>query len=622
LKSRTGSGSLRVLGMRADAKRSARWQRLDYQDESRLLSLAESTGDLGDLTLDVMTHLPLRIASWRTIRSRLENRLLVAETSERRHYLEGVLQWVPRVKPQDVSADVSALPPTGPNQRVRSDLDIRWMKAHAPGCVLLSDVELTRAAARAKRQLPELHQLAKALLSVNPWSSDRRKTSSIGKLDPNTVTALFGLLRAEEYWIVNSLVVQIAANSRFRPDIRGLFRVYWRTLANYAKKTKRPLDSRLLVDRDYDDDALCWRASQIAWCVSRGGISHVVEGLRIELGSSDLKERTAAVALIADAADYSVQRGPALFGGGAAPPRLAPNNPFLVVSEAVSGFEPVDIYEERRGGDAAPGGSPVCSAGPITLGDSFSGPKRESPFEVLGRTRREDSAGADTGGPAECERYTDLTLYEEHLYASDDLATATTVAAETPLVAGRLYTLEVAIRLKRTGIDASRSAPRAVTNPREDAEDLTVYILAESYSAVLEIPEPFRRITWPYDADSDSALFRLIVQTSNQAECTIDVRLYDGALDLLDRVALSVTVVPRHEQILRTPGIPAMHLAWPDTEPGIPHIDPNAPPRQLSVNVRRQRPASSSRLCFEIAASTRPRFQSHARFSSQILNNS
>src|SRR5262249_31561810 len=131
------------------------------------------------------------------------------------------------------------------------------------------------------------------------------------------------------------LVAQIARQPQFRPELRGLFRLYWSTLATYAKGTGRQLGSWLLDDRN-NESALCWRAWQIAWCVSRGGVADVVSGLSTSLGSSDFDECTAAIALIADAADYCVQPEAALFGGGAAPDRLAPDSPLLIVAEPPS----------------------------------------------------------------------------------------------------------------------------------------------------------------------------------------------------------------------------------------------------------------------------------------------
>jgi hypothetical protein len=163
-----------------------------------------------------------------------------------------------------------------------------------------------------------------------------------------------------------------------------------------------------------------------------------------------------------------------------------------------------------------------------------------------------------------------------------------------PFVAAKHYTLEVAIRLKRTGIDADRDAPRSVKSPRQDKEDLTVYVLARAQWEGIEIEESLAKITWPYNADSEAALFRLNVKPvrgGDMSQGTVEVRLYDCSLDLLDTVRVFVTVVPADAEGKRIPGVPgipgvpARHLLWPDKEPGVPHIDPKSPPRLLSVNV-------------------------------------
>jgi HEAT repeat protein len=193
-----------------------------------------------------------------------------------------------------------------------------------------------------------------------------------------------------------------------------------------------------------------------------------------------------------------------------------------------------------------------------------------------------------TGLEAEPQRYTDLAIYEGSLYPGDDLATETKLSDSQPLVATRSYTLEVAIRLKRTGIDADRDAPRSVTNPRQDKEDLTVYVLARSQWDGIEIEESLAKITWPWNADSEVALFRLHVKPvrgGDMPQGTIEVRLYDRALDLLDIVRVFVTVVPPDAEGRRIPGLPPRHLLWPDKEPGVPHIDPQSPPRLLSIRV-------------------------------------
>ena len=159
---------------------------------------------------------------------------------------------------------------------------------------------------------------------------------------------------------------------------------------------------------------------------------------------------------------------------------------------------------------------------------------------------------------------------------------------EIPLEAGQDYTLETAIRLKRRGIDSSHLARRGVNNPRIDKEELTIYVLAKSNWPGIEIAESFARITWPYDADSESALFHLHVKglgREKMSQGEIDIRLYSGNLDLLDIVRVLVTVVPRLQERKGVPGISARHLLWPDKEPGFLDIDPNSPSRSLSIHV-------------------------------------
>jgi HEAT repeat protein len=188
----------------------------------------------------------------------------------------------------------------------------------------------------------------------------------------------------------------------------------------------------------------------------------------------------------------------------------------------------------------------------------------------------------------ELQRYTDLTIYEGHLYPSDDLRSANRLGDEIPLNVGNPYTLEVAIRLKRTGIGADQDSPRGVKNPRQDQEELTVYVLAESNWSGIEILEPFAKIRWPYNTDSESALFRLDVKPVERDDVwrgKIEVRLYSHSLDLLDIVGVFVTVVRPDLESRDLRGLRPQRLLWPDKEPGVPHIDPKAPPRRLSIHV-------------------------------------
>jgi len=187
---------------------------------------------------------------------------------------------------------------------------------------------------------------------------------------------------------------------------------------------------------------------------------------------------------------------------------------------------------------------------------------------------------------AEQPRYTDLTIYEGRLFSSADLDGAIRLADAQPLVIGRPYTLEVAIRLQRRGIDAQRRAP-SVENPRHDKEDLTVYVLVRPKWPAIEVNESFKQVKWPYNEDSESALFPLEVRSVSSAfmqSGDIEVRLFDGNLDLLDIVELFLVTVPEESQ-QPVPAVPGQQLSWPARKSGVPLIDPNSPLRSLSIDI-------------------------------------
>jgi hypothetical protein len=197
-----------------------------------------------------------------------------------------------------------------------------------------------------------------------------------------------------------------------------------------------------------------------------------------------------------------------------------------------------------------------------------------------------------SGGPPEPPRYTDLSIYQGKQYKGDSLAAAVRLSDDMPLVAGRDYTLEVAIRMKRRGIGADKDPTRAVKNPRRDKEHLTVYVLATSVGGgsdpVAEISEPFAKITWPYDSDSDSALFRFKTTLTRGAETskgTIQVRVYDKSLDLLDVVTAHFTIVDSAAIATSTRGVISQQVIWPSEGTGDLSIDPKSPERALSIHV-------------------------------------
>lgn len=169
-------------------------------------------------------------------------------------------------------------------------------------------------------------------------------------------------------------------------------------------------------------------------------------------------------------------------------------------------------------------------------------------------------------GYVEPPRYTDVTIYEDHLFEPEDLDGAVKVPDEVPLIANELYTLEVAIRLKRTGIQSDLPPEREVENPRKDEETLTIHVLATPVRG-FKITERLSTIKWSFNADSDSALFRLEVDEPDDAARpgSIEIRILDHSLNLLDIVMLEVGIVAEEGEKL-DPAVPARKLDWPDKD--------------------------------------------------------
>jgi HEAT repeat protein len=188
----------------------------------------------------------------------------------------------------------------------------------------------------------------------------------------------------------------------------------------------------------------------------------------------------------------------------------------------------------------------------------------------------------------EAPRYTDVEFYNGHLFPSDDLAAATAVPTGTSLAAGEIYTLCITIRAVREGVDAELLAPRPVRNPRKDKEPLSLYVLARAYLPGIKVTEPFETILWPYNEDSESALFRMETWPSGSGPISrgvIEVRIYDKSLDLLDIVKVQVSVVDQDWAEGTDQGSLSCHLVWPGRRTAPTHVYSNVHPRLLSIHV-------------------------------------
>ena len=187
---------------------------------------------------------------------------------------------------------------------------------------------------------------------------------------------------------------------------------------------------------------------------------------------------------------------------------------------------------------------------------------------------------------AESPRYTDVTIYEDHLFPGDDLDEAIKVPDDVPLVANELYTLEVAIRLNRTGIQSDLPPEREVENPREGEETLTIHVIATPLHG-FKIQERLSTISWPFNADSESALFQLEVDTPNDTTRpgSIEIRILDHSLNLLDIVTLDVAIVAEEGAKL-DPSVPLRQLDWPDKDREGLDLAGSSAPRLASIHVR------------------------------------
>ena len=217
----------------------------------------------------------------------------------------------------------------------------------------------------------------------------------------------------------------------------------------------------------------------------------------------------------------------------------------------------------------------------------------EDPFDITPPEPEISVKGADTniGGvtvpvTSEEKRYTDVTLYEDHLYPSDNLDEATKVPDDEPLVASNLYTLDVAIRLKRTGILSNIPAPREVENPRKEKETLTLHILATPLRG-FKITDRLVTIKWPFNEDSESALFRLDIDPffDTDRPGRIEIRILDEQLNLLDIVTLEVAIVAAEGMSIEG-DMPACRLVWEDKEPEGLSMAGASHARLASIHVR------------------------------------
>lgn len=210
------------------------------------------------------------------------------------------------------------------NQEIRDDLD--W----------LSDEDLRHLDA----------ELASALVTALFAALFRTKDQS--QLRFHLSPYLSGLFPADDpsltrrYSIGNRIVALVSSlGDSFEPDIRALCEIYCdsyseispaRTLWNKIKNRDVIVYSSHL--------AISW---QLAWTISRAGLSDALVELRACQSMADQQERSAVADLIEDMARYStVDHHQLLFGGGDGPPELDASE--LVLEVKSYEYEEVNVF--------------------------------------------------------------------------------------------------------------------------------------------------------------------------------------------------------------------------------------------------------------------------------------
>lgn len=150
--------------------------------------------------------------------------------------------------------------------------------------------------------------------------------------------------------------------------------------------------------------------------------------------------------------------------------------------------------------------------------------------------------GAEAAKPTplgEAKRYTDLLLYRGFHHGTASPVGVPVLAEDEALQPRSSYTLEVAIRRDPIGI-AATGAERPVQAPpgRTDPGVLAVVSCRQANAPMFQ--DRLLAITWPHDADSTAALFRIQTGAALPPEpLSLEIRLYTRAgLQLLDLLEL------------------------------------------------------------------------------------
>ena len=334
---------------------------IDLSEVDILVKLAHnSNATVRFNTINTLTHLPLPQQGWVQVAELIRQELQKSKSFDDRAALLEIGTWIPGifnakdeviVIEEDPKIQYKLLDKV---DRIRSEypiireanFDCEWAISQAPGFVLYSQSELRTRRSQFEAQAS---LVAKKLSGWHEWYNND-KPLGIDIEDPVLVTLLFERAHEDGGFFVdisltNNLLSFLEKFEYFRPDLNGLFQEYHRCVEKWSSSRGAPLDSWLLLGRD-DEDPYSWHSWQIAWTVSRGGLKGLVSALENHLTANDYTRQVAALGLIADSADYTLQRPAACFGGGIRPPRIDPDYALrLWVKDET---EPKEAAEEEK----------------------------------------------------------------------------------------------------------------------------------------------------------------------------------------------------------------------------------------------------------------------------------
>jgi hypothetical protein len=330
---------------------SARGALVEISEFNILLNLVKNSSTKVRLnTLDTLSHLPLPEQGWIRVLELIRQELQEASSFENKVSLLQIGTWIPygfdaEVEARRIEVDsysraklLDAVKEMRDYYTKREEYDRDWANSQAPGFVLFSESEQTAL----KSQLQsEIALTASALKHWDPLENPL----DIAIENPVLSTLLFQYATKKPYYdvgLISNLLKHIERLENFRPDIYGLYAEYLECLKDWINDRSSyygETGGRWFQLHRGDEDSFGWRSWHIAWTVSRGGLRGLISALAVHLTAYNETRQIAALALIADSADYTLQRSAAIFGGGQRPHRLDPNWASLLWSQNATYYE-------------------------------------------------------------------------------------------------------------------------------------------------------------------------------------------------------------------------------------------------------------------------------------------